>query len=461
MKVGITAQLIMVVFMLPGFVFSQKYVLNQSIDFSTQLPGIYSRPDVIIIDGQLFLATAATMNMTRIFELYRMEANDSLTFMGTLGSAANQLATDIRIATDGSKLYYGIETVEPQMELSCGKNYLSAYSYSILNDKDSSMISDSLYKITSGCPSGVAFVIAVTEGSVTLQEKAKKVDDPSPIFFNGNFYLMARGWSGPVQYLYKMDGHLQLLETIELDLQNQIGSASISQNALVNINGTIFLISGVGMGGPREGTSSIKAITLADDLKTAAGTPIDLVAETGTYYSRVTAARFYNGKLFFNYLEKSKDGGNDKGYIGICRVSEGPVFSDCEHILFQEENAKMDNHSSFDVLNDTLYVVYQSPQGTLLAKKYSPDNTSGIKETSENMVSSALNAQYENNLYTLIIKDISGKVMNRFPVNARGLPQWNGLSLSGQMLQNGIYFLYVMNNRNNQILSSWKTSLVR
>ncbi len=54
---------------------------------------------------------------------------------------------------------------------------------------------------------------------------------------------------------------------------------------------------------PNPGFSaSIKAFPLSHDLRTVSGEATALVSSEDRYFTRVTAARFYNERLYFNYL---------------------------------------------------------------------------------------------------------------------------------------------------------------
>jgi len=344
----------------------RDYELVQSVDL-----GAYRRPDAQLIGSQLLVSMFSFA--TGRFILAEVSGALDLSELGPLKHRDAEFPTDIRIASDGASLWYGVESIEQPPLPECGRNHLSAGKYSV----DSGELSPDYWTadITTGCPSMPAFIEAVAKGMATVPEDAKAVDDPTPLFWNDAYYLLVRDWSGPTEHVFEMDASMTVVESFTLDLSGELGNGeSISQNALVVLDGSVHLIAGVSDGPPFPGwTSSIKAFPLSADLKSAAGAPTTLISAPDGYYTRVTAARFEHGRLFFNYLERSTGGGEDLGSIAIFSVGEDASFTLQENVLFQAESAA-DNHSSFDIVDDKLVVFYQTPNGTVAAKIFAPTN---------------------------------------------------------------------------------------
>ena len=343
---------------------AEDYRLEASTDL-----GVYRRPDTVAVQAQLFLSMYFAAD--KHFHLFKVSNDLTLTPLGAVTHRTGEFATDIRVASDANHLWYGIESVMEPVELTCGRNFLSAAIYDVLSGATDEPLSWN-EEITTGCPTMIPFVEAVKSGTATLPEKPKAVDDPTPFFWNGNYYLMARGWEGPTQYLYRMDDNLTVLETIELGLEGALSvNEGISQNALVAIHDKVHLVAGVQDGPPHPGFSaSIKAFPLSHDLRTVSGEATALVSSEDGYFTRVTAARFYNERLYFNYLERSTSGGTDQGYIGIYKLEGGTLVFQ-EKVLFQSENAA-DNHSSFELVDGRFFIFHQTPTETVAAKVFAP-----------------------------------------------------------------------------------------
>ncbi len=345
---------------------------NWSLDSTRELDWKYVRPDVVKIDNALYFAMASlwSKDKDKKFRLFRITKNLDILDMWDLLGPDEEMVTDIRLSTDGSSLWYWLESVEYSMDLECGKNYLNSGKYSILGDNKWVELNDSSFKIAFGCPTGISFIESINKGKISLSDSPKAVDDPTPFYNDGYYYLMARGWKWTIEYLYKMDEDLNVIEEFELDLGEYLKEdESISQNSFVDINWKIYLIAGVQNWWPvNNWISEIKAFLLSDDFKKVDGVSV-LIESDWKYFTRVTSAKFDGKKLYFNYLDKSKTRGDDKWYIAVFGVGWNNSFEFEESILFQDKNA-MDNHSSFELLDGKIYVFYQTSEQEVMVKVF-------------------------------------------------------------------------------------------
>ena len=123
----------------------------------------------------------------------------------------------------------------------------------------------------------------------------------------------------------------------------------------MNIDNQIYLIGGLYKGAPVKSNSNsdIYAIPLSNDLHSISGDKIALVADPNEYFTKVTSAKYVDGKLYINYV---KAGNGQFQHLGVFDVENG--FALLAKIQFQDESV-MYNHSSIEVLGNRVYVLYQ------------------------------------------------------------------------------------------------------
>lgn len=330
---------------------------------------LYRRPDAVLVRDHIYLTFANESG----FLLARVSENLDVSVLGELANPADEFAADVRLAPDGGNVWYAMETFLNQTSPECGKNFLNIGKYSLGKEEIKRIANYS--HITSGCPTIPSFIPSLLH-SPLLPSDAKAVDDPTPILIDGHYFVMARGWiSKQKQYIYKMDKAFKLIETIELDLSSHIKNDFLSQNVLINIDGQIYLIAGIGSGPPRGNNySQIKAFPLSRDLKTVNGKIITFFPTNENFFTRVTAASYYKGRLFFNFIERAKNGREDKGYIAVFNAEK--KFQPENHILFQKQSAAY-NHSTFVIVNDKIFIFYEAPNKTIMAKVFAIKSPSG------------------------------------------------------------------------------------
>ena len=244
----------------------------------------YFRPEVIVINNRIF---AAFNNIkSRVFQL--VELNEDLSHRGPIvslfsDSVGPNFPTDIRLASDGRNLWYAFETVLGH-EISCGNHFLNIAKYRILGTQ-SQLEAQQVY-ITRGCPTTRNAYLNPPE---QIPENPEAVDDPTPIFHNGKYVVLTRAWEGGVQHIRTFDKDFNMIEDFTLDLSPLIRNRSLSQNALVDIEGQLYLIGGLFDGPPfnPNSNSDIYAIPLTNDLHSVAGNMIPLLKHPGNITQRL------------------------------------------------------------------------------------------------------------------------------------------------------------------------------
>lgn len=313
--------------------------------------GRYGRVEVIEINNKLFMAF--NDRNTKTFKL--VELNEDLSYKGPvidIFSDSPRESIDIRLASDGENLWYAFESMLPnrQVESSCNK-FLNMAKYSISGAKPE-LITSRTHIITNGCPSEPRKLAEIPPSEIPINPEA--TDDPTPFFHNGKYTVLTRAVKGTVQHIRTFDENFNTIEDFTLDLGPVIGDDQLSQNALVNVEGQIYLIGGLGSGAPvnPNSTSDIYAIPLSNDLHSVAGAMIPLVDYPDRYYTKTTTAIYDNGKLYINYV---KAGNGQLQHLGVFDVKNG--FASLAQIQVQEKSVDV-NHASFEVSGNKVYVFY-------------------------------------------------------------------------------------------------------
>ena len=291
------------------------------------------RAEVIVVNNRIFLAFNNSDANPRSFQL--VELNEDLSYQGPIidlfsDSGARKFPTDIRLASDGKKLWYAFETALGR-QVNCDNHCLNMARYNISGTEPK--LEDKKVDIARGCPTtGNAYLNPPPPDQIPKNPEA--VDDPTPIFHNGKYVILTRAWRGGVQHIRTFDKDFNMIEDFTLDLSPLIGNRSLSQNALVDIEGQLYLIGGLFDGPPfnPNSNSDIYAIPLTNDLHSVAGDMIPLLKHPGKYYTKVTAARYKDGRLYINYA-LAKKGGGQFHYLGVFTVENG--FAPLAQVQFQ------------------------------------------------------------------------------------------------------------------------------
>ncbi len=315
--------------------------------------GRYGRVEVIEINNKLFMAfNNAT---TKTFKL--VELNEDLSYKSPdidIFSDSPRESIDIRLASDGENLWYAFESMLPnrQMSSSCNNKFLNMAKYSI-SGAQPKLIASRTHIITNGCPSDPRKLAEIPLSEIPINPEA--TDDPTPIFHNGKYVVLTRAVKDSVQHIRTFDEDFNTIEDFTIDLGPIIGDKMLSQNALVNVEGQIYLIGGLASGAPvnPDADSDIYAIPLSEDLHSVAGDMIPLVDYPDRYYTKTTKAIYDSGKLYINYV---KAGNGQLQHLGVFDVKNG--FASLAQIQVQEKSVDV-NHASFEVLGNRVYVFYQ------------------------------------------------------------------------------------------------------
>jgi len=316
--------------------------------------GRYVRPEVIVIDNRIFFA----FQVADTFKL--VELNEDLSYKSPVYDIFSGPDTrdphDIRLATDGTNLWYAFETVIKRIMSTCDGHFLNIAKYDISGDKPN--LENYELDIAKGCPTSKEAYMNPPE---QIPENPEAVDDPAPIFHNGKYVVLTRAWEGGVQHIRTFDQEFNMIEDFTLDLSLIIGNRRLSQNALVDVEGQLYLIGGLSVGSPGNphSDSEIYAIPLTNDLHSVAGDIIPLVKHPDKFYTKVNAARYTDGRLYINYA-LVKDG-NQFHHLGVFDVNNN--FSSLTQIQFQDVSFEF-NHASIEVFRDRVYVFYNEGETT-------------------------------------------------------------------------------------------------
>jgi hypothetical protein len=338
-----------------------KQVIGETV--VTSGDGRYKRPELIVIGERIFFGFEAGAEKepggVKLNEFRLVELDEDLSYKGQVhkvfSGIDDRTPHDIRLATAGTKLWYAFETVDASAQETCQGHSLNIARYDVSGEQP--VLEKSKTDIASGCGTSVDDYQNPV-GSIPKSPEA--VDDPSPIFYNGEYVVLTRGWLNSIQHIRKFDPEFNLVEHILLDLGSATGDKVLSQNALVNIDGKIYIIGGMG-NSRNTGDSSIYAIPLANDLRSVAGEIIPLVMYPNQKFTKVTAARYKDGKLYINYARAIER--NQYHHLGVFDVENG--FASLAEIQVQDKSVSI-NHSSMEVLGNRVYFLYMEDETSLI-----------------------------------------------------------------------------------------------
>ena len=265
------------------------------------------RPEIQKIGDKFYYAFNKGENFALVILDENFKQEDYLDLFS--GGNEGYFPTDIRTSKDDEgNFWYAfenarrnktalIEKCEKENRCNINKNGLAIYSAaSLIKSKT---------EAAQGCAFSVDILLEIGQGCF---EGKLASDDPTPFFYNGRYYVLRRSHFSPVQNITEYDSEFNELNRYTIDLSSFIGDKGVSQNTVVEIDGRLYLIGGVGIGKPNapDSTSSIYAFELARDLNSAS-TSIKLTDYAGEYNTRVTSARYKDGTLYITYLNNHQD----------------------------------------------------------------------------------------------------------------------------------------------------------
>jgi len=309
--------------------------------------GQYKRPELLVVGERMFFG----FELGREDKFRIVELNEDLTYKGEVYevfAGPEELSPhDIRLATDGTMLWYAFETVKLGHNDTCEGHNLNIAKYDISGEEP--VLENNKLYLASGCgTSPDDYAKPVGE----FPKAPEAVDDPSPIFYNGEYVVLTRGWLNSIEHIRKFDSEFNLVDHILLDLGPATDNKVLAQNALVNIDGQIYIIGGLIKSGDRD-DSSIYAIPLSNDLTSVSGEIIPLVNYPGQIFRKVTAARYKEGKLYINYAKVIDR--QQFHHLGVFDVEND--FASLAEIQVQDKSVSI-NHSSMEVFGNRVYFVY-------------------------------------------------------------------------------------------------------
>jgi len=363
-----------------GFVPSQSensYTLLKTIDISDVLSpdgDRVRRPDVIAIGDELYLSYGILTE--RNHHLVKFKADLDLTPIVNnpieLFSGYNDFSVDIRVSKANNKLWYAFE--DNKFYAPVGeKHFLNAAWYS-----ETINLIGLQTNITAGITTCIPKAFSVHPADVSPNPEAG--DDPTPFWHNNSYYIFTRAWSGFIaEFTPNSKHHIrvfnQVFEKIDdflLDFSSIMPGKTLSQNTFVNIEGQIYLIGGFyNMRNDVRGGSAVYAIPLSNDLKSTGIEKIPLLTETGKWFAKTTAARVYKGKLIINYQQYIY--GNDTQNIAIFDIDNNYELIKTLQIssVALGREGIIANHTTFEILNDMLFVFYPEINSRIFVKIYS------------------------------------------------------------------------------------------
>jgi hypothetical protein len=317
------------------------------------------RPDVTAIGGELWLAYNSNRGGSM---LQRLDANLNKIGQAIALQSATERTTDIRVGSAESQFWMAYESASvPQID--CNQHFLNAASYT----SSPPQVFQSVQHIAKGCAWNREFM----EHPSGLPENPEMADDPTPFYHQGVRYILTRAWGGTsrIHHLRKLNADLSVSEDILLDTSTAVPGRQMSQSALLHIDGKPFLVAGFPSGmWVYPNTSVLYILPLSDDLRSFSGQAVRLPVTNTTFPIRITRARHVNGTLIINFIDAFVFPGAGlkvSEYLALFDVAAG--FSLLSQLQVQNHEV-MDNHSSFEILGDRLYLFQQKDGQKISAK---------------------------------------------------------------------------------------------
>ena len=333
---------------IPGTAYKLVNAINKT--SITPGDGAYKRSELLVINNELYFAfeKGSTFKLVELYENLSYKSPVYNIFAGP----ESLIPHDIRLATDGTKLWYAFETVNNTARDTCEGHFLNIAKYDISGVL---ILENNKTYIASGCGTSREDYLNPTG---TFPQYPEAVDDPTPIYYNNEYVVLTRAWNGTIQHIRTFDTNFNLIRNFTLDLGSlsEMNGRVLSQNAFVNINGNIYLIGGLINYTNPNSEAAIYAIKLSNDLSSVVGiTP--LVSSPGRSFKKATKAVYNDNKLYIIYGESiSRD---QYHHVGVYNTSNN--FAKIQEIQFQDVSVDI-NHASMEVFNDKIYVVYQEDE---------------------------------------------------------------------------------------------------
>ncbi len=312
-----------------------------------------ARPDTALIDG-IFYVAYLQLSPLRTFKL--LVLNRDLMPLNTMAlfSGIGQ-PTDIRICNGPGKSFsYAVETAGFRTE--------SPHTLNVAR-----------YELTAGAPllmnsrEEVAAAMPISIPGRLPGRGDELVDDPAPFVYKNQLYIVTRSWESAILTIRSFSEDLVQVETRELDLSDAFPGLYVSVNSLIEIDGRPFLIAGICDGPPidRNSSSYIAAIQIDEDLRKAAGDPV-VLSRTERYEGYVACARYEQGILYVGYDIQTNPGHSE--HKGMIKAFD-PKTNFSELASLQINTGRMiDNHFTFELMDQMLYVFYQTQENKIRVK---------------------------------------------------------------------------------------------
>jgi hypothetical protein len=354
---------------------AKAQTLIKTVEISSILsPDGVGRPDVIAIGDTLFLAYSILTE--RHHHLVKLQADTNLTVLSSspieLFSGYHDHSVDIRVSKANNKLWYAFEDNEWNAPVD-STHFLNAAWYS-----ENLNIIGQQTDIATGITTGIPEAFSVDPADVPPNPEAD--DDPTPFWHNNLYYVFTRAWSGWIpEFTPNQNHHIRvfndsfdLIDDYMIDFSSIIPGKTLSQNTIVKVDNQILVIGGFYIDRQDfSAGSSLYAIPLNNDLTATINDTIPLLSEAGSFIQKVTSARVYNGMLFINYQQYIA--GQDKQKIGIFDIENNyELITTLEISSFPlGGGGVIANHTSFEILNDMLFVFYPELNQKIFAKIFS------------------------------------------------------------------------------------------
>ncbi len=287
-------------------------------------------------------------------------------------SGYNDFSVDIRVSKANNKFWYAFEDNKFNAPVGA-KHFLNAAWYS-----ETINLIGQQTDIAVGITTGIPEAFSINPDDVPPNPEAS--DDPTPFWHNNSYYIFTRAWSGFIaeftpnskHHIRVFNQNFEKTDDFLLDLSAIMPGKTLSQNTLINIEGQIYLIGGFyNMRNQVSEGSTVYAIPLSDDLKSTGTEKIPLLTETGKWFAKVTAARVHKGKLIINYQQYIS--GNDTQNIAIFDIENNYELITTLEIssVALDGEGIIANHTTFEILNDMLFVFYPEINNRIFAKVFS------------------------------------------------------------------------------------------
>lgn len=310
----------------------------------------YKRSELLVINNELYFA----FEKGSTFKI--VELNEDLSYKSPVYNAfagpESLIPHDIRLATDGTKLWYAFETVNTRITNTCGGHFLNIAKYDI---SELPVLENSKTYIAEGCGTSPDDYLNTTG---PIPENSEVMNDPTPIYYNGEYVVLTRAWNGSVQHIRTFDSDFNLIRnfTLDLGILPEMNGRVLSQNAFVDINGEVYLIGSLINFTNPNSEAGIYAIKLSNGLSSVVGiTP--LVSSPGKSFKKVTKAVYNDNKLYIIYAESIA--GSLYHSLGVYDVNNN--FALLAQTQVQDVSVDI-NHASMEVFNNKIYVVYQEDE---------------------------------------------------------------------------------------------------